>query len=269
MHTTPFRHPLASHAAGTILGWRRNGSPIYAIAGGSGEGAGESGSGGQSGSGEPGASGQAGTGSGGQGSGQDGQQSGQSGSASGEGQGDDGSEDVKSLPPWAQKALTDARAEAGKSRTTAKENAANQARQELAQEIGKALGLVKDDKPADPAELTRTITTQTGRIGELEGSNRALSIELAAYKAAGKHNASPAALLDSRSFLESVKGLDPSATDFATKLDDAIKAAVDANEQLRTGQALGRRGGGDFAGGPGTKERSTSLHAAIAAKLGG
>lgn len=33
-----FKHPLATHAAGTVLGRRRNGSPIYAIAGGSPEG---------------------------------------------------------------------------------------------------------------------------------------------------------------------------------------------------------------------------------------
>lgn len=36
----PFKHPLALHAAGTVLGYRRNGSPIYAIAGGSNEGEG-------------------------------------------------------------------------------------------------------------------------------------------------------------------------------------------------------------------------------------
>lgn len=40
----PFKHPLASYAAATVLGYRRNGSPIYAIAGGSGEGEGGSGS---------------------------------------------------------------------------------------------------------------------------------------------------------------------------------------------------------------------------------
>lgn len=39
----PFKHPLATHAAGTILGYRRNGSPIYAIAGGNGAGDGGSG----------------------------------------------------------------------------------------------------------------------------------------------------------------------------------------------------------------------------------
>ncbi|MEU5838781.1 hypothetical protein ABZ820_34670 [Streptomyces diacarni] len=34
----PFRHPLATHSARDVLGWRRNGAPIYAIAGGSSEG---------------------------------------------------------------------------------------------------------------------------------------------------------------------------------------------------------------------------------------
>lgn len=41
----PFKHPLATHAAGTVLGRRRNGSPIYPIAGGNGEGEGGSGTG--------------------------------------------------------------------------------------------------------------------------------------------------------------------------------------------------------------------------------
>ncbi|MCM2394354.1 hypothetical protein [Streptomyces albipurpureus] len=70
----PFKHPLASHAAGTVLGRRRNGSPIYPIAGGNGEGEGGSASG-QDGSGESGTSGQQGDGATGQG----GQATGQSG----------------------------------------------------------------------------------------------------------------------------------------------------------------------------------------------
>lgn len=39
----PFKHPLATHFPMDVLGRRRNGSPIYAIAGGSGEGEGGSG----------------------------------------------------------------------------------------------------------------------------------------------------------------------------------------------------------------------------------
>ncbi|WP_037823056.1 hypothetical protein [Streptomyces sp. NRRL B-24720] len=72
----PFKHPLATHAAGTVLGRRRNGSPIYAIAGGSGEGEGGSASG-QSGVGDAGVSGQASAGTSGQPTGQAGQVSGQ------------------------------------------------------------------------------------------------------------------------------------------------------------------------------------------------
>ncbi|MEO6085195.1 MAG: hypothetical protein ABIQ18_18980, partial [Umezawaea sp.] len=50
--------------------------------------------------------------------------------------------DIKSLPEWAQTAIEKLRGEAGKARTTAKANAADEARQQLAQDIGKVLGLV-------------------------------------------------------------------------------------------------------------------------------
>ncbi|MFJ3173786.1 hypothetical protein ACIPJK_23805 [Streptomyces roseus] len=253
MYNTPFRHPLARHAAGTILGWRRNGSPIYAIAGGSGEG--EGGSDGTpppappAGSTPP-ATPPAST-----------PTPPTAPPALPEG-------DVKSLPDWAQKAISDARAEAGKARTTAKENAANEAREQLLKEFGEKLGILTPEEKPDPAKLTAAIGEKDTRISTLEGSVQSLTIELAAYKAAGKHDANPAALLDSRSFLESVKGLDPSATDFTDKLDAAIKAAVEQNQQLRGGQAP-RRGGGDFAGGPGTTGRPTSLGSAVAAALSG
>ncbi|MDT9688189.1 hypothetical protein Q5762_07435 [Streptomyces sp. P9(2023)] len=41
----PFQHPYATHPAGTVVGYRRNGQPIYVIAGGSDEGAAGSASG--------------------------------------------------------------------------------------------------------------------------------------------------------------------------------------------------------------------------------
>ncbi|MFJ5143303.1 hypothetical protein [Streptomyces sp. NPDC088707] len=43
MHRTPFQHPQATHPAGAVIGYRRNGAPIYVIAGGNGEGEGGSG----------------------------------------------------------------------------------------------------------------------------------------------------------------------------------------------------------------------------------
>nr|WSX48884.1 hypothetical protein OG409_07940 [Streptomyces sp. NBC_00974] len=253
MHTIPFRHPQATHAAGAILGRRRNGSPIYAIAGGSGEGEGASG-GTPPAATPPAASPPPATPP--------------PAPAPPAAPPTAAEGDVKSLPDWAQKAISDARAEAGKERTTAKANAATEARNQLAQEIGKALGIVKDDQPADPAELTKTITTQTGRIAELEATARTQTVELAVHGAAARLGANAAALLDSRAFLTSVQGLDPTGTDFTTLLDAAITAAVEQNQQLRGGQAP-RRGGGDFAGGPGTTGRPASLGQAVAAALGG
>lgn len=252
MQNGPFLHPLQTHAAGTILGYRRDGRPIYPIAGGSGEGGG--GSGGNqppappaspptpappapaappAPPADPWASFQW-----------------------------DGK--VESLPEPVAKVIREARAEAGKERTTAKENAAKEAREQLLKE----LGLLKPDETPDPAKLAAELGDKDTRIGGLEGTVRSLTVELAAYKAAPKHEANAAALLDSRSFMESVAGLDPTAADFATKLDDAIKAAVEANQQLRGGQ-VPRRGGGDFPGGPGTTGRPTSLGQAVAAGLGG
>ncbi|WP_060888664.1 hypothetical protein [Streptomyces scabiei] len=253
MRSTPFHHPLATHAAGTVLGRRRNGSPIYAIAGGSGEGGG--GSGGNqppappaspptptppapaappAPPADPWASFQW-----------------------------DGK--VESLPEPVAKVIREARAEAGKERTTAKENAAKEAREQLLKE----LGLLKPDETPDPAKLAAELGDKDTRIGGLEGTVRSLTVELAAYKAAPKHEANATALLDSRAFMESVAGLDPTAADFPTKLDDAIKAAVEANQQLRMVPGVPRRGGGDFPGGPGTTGRPTSLGQAVAAGLGG
>lgn len=63
-----------------------------------------------------------------------------------------GSEDVSSLPQWAQKQLTDARAEAAKSRTVAKQNAAQEATAEITQRLAEALGITPttDTPPTRP-----------------------------------------------------------------------------------------------------------------------
>lgn len=172
---------------------------------------------------------------------------------------------VDSLPDPVAKMIRDLRTENAATRTNAKETAAAEARDQLLRE----LGLVKDNEPADPAALSAAIGEKDTRIGELETQGRMQAIELAAYKTAAKHDANPAALLDSRSFLTSVEGLDPTADDFTQKLDDAIKAAVEANQQLRAGQAP-RRGGGEFNGGPGAREgRPASLSQALSRRFTG
>jgi hypothetical protein len=133
--------------------------------------------------------------------------------------------------PWADPDKAKAeierlRRENASNRTQAKQNAAEEARTELAQQIGKALGLVKDDEPVDPAQLTSQLTTANDEA-------RQARLELAVYRAAGE-TADAAALLDSRTFLKQVAALDPSDMDGIT---GAITQAVTANPRLARSQS--------------------------------
>lgn len=168
---------------------------------------------------------------------------------------------VEDLPEWAQKIIRDSRDEAGKARTTAKANAAAEARDALAKEIGKALGLVKDDETPDPAKLTEQLTATQAQA-------RQAAIELAVYKAAGKHSGDPIAILDSRTFLASVQALDPNGSDFPTALDAAIKAAVDGNPKLKATAPAAGASTVQHAGGSGEGAvKPKTLDEAIAKKM--
>lgn len=100
--------------------------------------------------------------------------------------------------------------------------AAETARAELAQAIGKTLGLVKDDDPIDPAKLTEELTAEKTAAQQAR-------VELAVFRAAGAANGDPAALLDSTSFLRSLDGIDPND---AAAVQAAITSAVTANPRL-------------------------------------
>src|SRR5690606_35142158 len=104
--------------------------------------------------------------------------------------------------PDALKAMiADLRKENAASRTNAKAQAADEARQALVQELGKALGLVKDGEDAPkPEELT-------AQVQAAQQAAREAAIELAVFKAAPTHQGDPNALLDSRTFLEKVAAL--------------------------------------------------------------
>ena len=238
-------------APGALLGYRKDGRPFYVMAGGSGEGdAGGQDTGQSSDQGTPAQGGDQGGQSDKQGQ-NAGQQSGQN----------DGGGDVASLPDWAQKLIRDARSEAASSRTNAKAQAANEARQTLAQEIGKALGLVKgDDQPADPAQLAK-------QIGDLSGENRSLRTELAVFKAAAKVGADAGKLTDSRSFLAQLDRLDPAADGFDAKLRELMKKAIEDNPIYAATQAPAPRGGAEPSGRPGRTGKATNLTDAITARL--
>lgn len=125
-------------------------------------------------------------------------------------------------PEKARAEIEKLRRENGAARTNAKAAAAEEARNALAQEIGKAIGLVKDNEPADPAQLAAQLTAQTDAAKQAQ-------LELSVYRAASAAGADANALLDSRSFLQKVSGID--ATDSAA-ITAAITEAVAANSAL-------------------------------------
>lgn len=114
-----------------------------------------------------------------------------------------------------------ARAEEVRNAKAAAVTAADAAKAEMAQSIGKALGLVQDE-PLDPAKLTQELTAEKTAAQQAR-------VELAVFKAASAANGDPAALLDSTSFLASLKDVDPADT---TAVQAAITAAVTANPRL-------------------------------------
>ncbi|MHA4776065.1 hypothetical protein L1085_016335 [Streptomyces sp. MSC1_001] len=209
--------------------------------------------------------------SGGQPADQGGQQSGQSdnaGSASGQGSGPtsgkDGGEDHATAVKRLEKELADARKEAAKNRTTAKQQAADEARAALAQELGKALGLVKADEAPDPEKLAAAIAEKDTALTAKDADLRARDVELAVWARAEKAGAKASALLDSRSFVRTLADLDPTAKGFTKALDDAITAAVKENASFAAQTAS--RSGGDLSGGTGesgAKARGGSLSGAI------
>jgi len=170
--------------------------------------------------------------------------------------------DVSTLPDWAQAVIRDARAEAGKARTNAKQTAADEARQAVLDEFAVKLGYKKGE--TDPAKLTEQLNNE-------RGTARQARVELSVFRRASKHDGDPDALLDSRQFLAAVAELDPTAADFETKVEAAIKAAVTTNPKLKKAAATGPSGpsGAPIAGGPGgPAKKAGSLEEAISARYG-
>ncbi|MFG2780818.1 hypothetical protein ACGFY7_23560 [Streptomyces prunicolor] len=217
---------------------------------GSGDAGGDGGSGDGGGAGDGGDSGDGGTGDGGD---------------SGKGKtGKDGEDDAAKVKRL-ERELAAANREAGKARTDAKKQAADDAVAALTKQLGKALGFVKDDAPPDPKALAEAIAQKDTALTEKDAALRAKDVQLAVHARAEKHQAKATALLNSVSFLASIKDLDPSATGFGADLDEAIKKELKNNPTVAATQSAGKSGA-DLSGGTGegaAKKRSGSLAGAI------
>jgi hypothetical protein len=132
-------------------------------------------------------------------------------------------------PAAARAEIEKLRRENASERVNAKQAAAEEARNEIL----KQLGLTKDgDQAPDPAKLAADLAAS-------REASQAAARELAIFKAAATAGADPTKLLDSNSFMTSVKGLDPND---GNAVAEAIKAAVGANPSLKAVRATGASG---------------------------
>ncbi|XVU25802.1 hypothetical protein ACQPZJ_01720 [Actinoplanes sp. CA-054009] len=134
----------------------------------------------------------------------------------------------------------------------------------------KALGLNSDGK-ADPEEQVKALTTERDdwRTKATDAITRN-----AIRDAADTHKAKAAELLDSQSFLNQLKDLDPTDDDFTDKVGDLVKAAVKANPAKYGVTEPGAKGttrqGADHSGAGGNnKTKPKGLAAAVTAALSG
>ncbi len=134
------------------------------------------------------------------------------------------------------------------------EEAAN-AQQELTEKLGRALGLIQDDTPPDPADLLKAAQD---REAQLAADRDAVAEKLrnferrdALTRAANTAEADLEAILDSRKVNEAIAKLDTNADDFAARVAEVVSAAVENNPKLKKApaQAAAPRSGGDMSGG--------------------
>ncbi|MBF6333330.1 hypothetical protein [Nocardia transvalensis] len=121
---------------------------------------------------------------------------------------------------------------------------ADQAREAVVQEIGRALGLVADEN-TDPeqviAELTERATASDRKL-------RDYRVKDAITTAADTHQGDHKLLVPYLRGTGALDELDPDAPDFSTRVDSLVADAIAANPKL-AGAAAVARSGGDFSAG--------------------
>ncbi|WDH77924.1 hypothetical protein PTQ19_10360 [Microbacterium esteraromaticum] len=148
---------------------------------------------------------------------------------------DPAGENIDELPEWARKSLTKANKEAASYRDAAKKakEEAETAQRNLVQNIGKALGLVKDDEAPTVESLTEALRDKDSNLTTAQAAQTALRAENAVLRFAGKHKGDADALLDSRDFEKKLAAIDSTADNYASQVEDLVKSEIDTNARYR------------------------------------
>lgn len=139
------------------------------------------------------------------------------------------------LPDWARKSLAKANKEAAAYREAAKKakEDADTAQQQFVQNIGKALGLVKDDETPTVDSLTASLQERDQNLTASQAENLALRTENAVLRHADKLGADASILLRLEDVKTALAALDPTADDYATQVEATVKTAVENNPFAR------------------------------------
>lgn len=136
---------------------------------------------------------------------------------------------VEDLPEWAQRIIRDIRSEAAQRRTEKQQaEAAKKAAEDRVAAIAAAAGIQAgpDTAPEDWEAAAASAQAKYWRA----------ATDSAIYRLAPQHGADPHALRDSLAFADRIEELDPDASDFETRLGEAIKTAVTENPRYATTQ---------------------------------
>ncbi|MGK5531542.1 hypothetical protein [Streptomyces sp. URMC 129] len=155
-----------------------------------------------------------------------------------------------------EKQLADARQDAAKARTNAKQQAADTAVKDLTAKLLTALGHTPEgDKPPTPEQLMEQLKEKDSAAAKAAADAAASRLEALVLRTALAERIDGDRLLDSRKFLAAVEGLDASdPAKHREAIVKAIKDAAQADASLTLAPAP-PASGGDLTGGTGTGGR--------------
>ncbi|RLV56054.1 hypothetical protein D9V41_09200 [Aeromicrobium phragmitis] len=159
---------------------------------------------------------------------------------------DNGSDDlveaIRSNPEKAKAEIERLRQENASARTNAKEQAAEEARKGVLEDIAKALGFKDGEKAPTVDELKQQLTEQTTKTEQASAAYRDTQAELVVWRNATDLGVDAAALTDSRAFERAIADLDPASDSFAEDVKKAAQEAAEQNPKLKAAPAAGKSG---------------------------